>query len=151
MYKIYHYYTKKNSFVPDDKKLILQGWQERLQCIVRLLSKLFCLQLFFPKRFSFFTVCLVHCLCGISPQWTMKEKFLKFRSPDCWKMHFWHSFWLHNHNLYTFKKHDFFCEYQLRIPPFCYVYLYFFFCSGSNFCWNFRVLWAVPLCVFVRI
>ena len=32
-------------------------------------------------------------------------------------------------------------EYQLRLPPFCHVY--FFVCSGSDFCWNFRMLWGV--------
>ena len=51
-------------------------------------------------------------------------------------------------------------EYQLKIPPFCHICLYFFVCSGSDFCWNFRVIWEVskkslleryinfPLCVF---
>ena len=42
----------------------------------------------FPQRFSFFSVSLVHCHCEVSPWWTPKERFLKFRSPDCWKMHF---------------------------------------------------------------
>lgn len=32
-------------------------------------------------------------------------------------------------------------EYQLRLPPFCHVY--FFVCSGSDFCWNFRMLRGV--------
>ena len=62
----------------------------------------------FTKRFSFFRVCLIHCLHEISPEWTAKERFLKFRSPDCWKMHFQHSFWLQKHSLYIVDKHDFF-------------------------------------------
>ena len=32
----------------------------------------------FTQRFSFFTVCLVHCLREVSPGWIAQEKFLKF-------------------------------------------------------------------------
>ena len=42
----------------------------------------------FPQGFSFFSVSLVHCHCEVSPWWTPKERFLKFKSPDCWKLHF---------------------------------------------------------------
>ena len=59
----------------------------------RLLSKHFCLQPFSPKRFSFFTVSLVIYLREVLPLWAPNRKFLKFRYPDCCKMHFWHSFW----------------------------------------------------------
>ena len=46
---------------------------------------------FLPK-IHFFTVCLVHCLQKVSPVWTAKEKNFKFKSPDCQKMDFQHSF-----------------------------------------------------------
>ena len=46
----------------------------------------------FPQRFSIFIVYLVHCLHEVSRGWIAKEKFLKFRSPDCQKMSFQHSF-----------------------------------------------------------
>ena len=62
--------------------------------IIRLSSKHFCLQPFSLQRFSIFTVCLVDCLHEVSPGEKAKEKSMKFRSPDCWKMHFRHSFWL---------------------------------------------------------
>ena len=42
----------------------------------------------FPKRFSFFTVCLFQWLCMVASWWTAKGKFLEFRSADCCKMHF---------------------------------------------------------------
>ena len=63
----------------------------------RLLSKHFCLQQFSPKGFRVFTVCLVHYII-LSPWWTPKGKFLKFRFPDHWKMHsqyffFWPVLW----------------------------------------------------------
>ena len=54
----------------------------------------------FPQRFSFFTVCLVNYLREVLPWLAPKRKFLKFRSPDCWKMHFRHSFWLQKHSLF---------------------------------------------------
>ena len=54
----------------------------------------------FPQRFTFFTVCLVNYLCEVLQWLAPKEKFLKFRSPDCCKMQFWHFFWLQKHNLY---------------------------------------------------
>ena len=47
----------------------------------------------FPQRFSSW--------------WALKGKFLKFRSPSCWKMHFWHSLWLQKHCLYIVGKHFF--------------------------------------------
>ena len=59
------------------------------------------------------------------------------------KMHFWHSFWLQKHSLYIVDEHDCFFSENLRIPPFYQICLYFFVCSGSNVCWNFRVLWGV--------
>ena len=40
-----------------------------------------------------------------------KGKVLKIRSPDCWKVHFPHTFWLQKHSLYIVDKHDFLCEY----------------------------------------
>ena len=43
------------------------------------------------QRLSFLTVCLVHCLHKVSRGGTVKKKFLKFRSPDCRKMHLQHS------------------------------------------------------------
>ena len=42
----------------------------------------------FLQRFSFFTAYLAHWLCGVALWQTSKEKFLKFWSSDCWKMHF---------------------------------------------------------------
>ena len=117
----------------------------------------------FPQRFNFLTVRLVHCLHEVSPGWTAKEKKLKFRSPDCWKMLFWCSFWLQNHSLYIVDKHDFFSEYQLRIPPFCHVCIYILLSAVTTvFCWNFRVLqgmlkkswqerYHLSLCLFVGI
>ena len=41
-----------------------------------------------PQRFSFFTVCLVQWFRGVAPWQMSKEKIFKFRSTDCWKMHF---------------------------------------------------------------
>ena len=40
------------------------------------------------QKFNFFTVCLVQRFRGVSPWYTPKEKYLKCRSADCWKMHF---------------------------------------------------------------
>ena len=54
----------------------------------------------FLQRFSFFIVCLVNYLCEVLPWWATKESFLKFKSPDYWKMHSWHHFWLQKHSLY---------------------------------------------------
>ena len=54
----------------------------------RLLSKHFCLQPLFPQRFSLFSVCLAQWFRGVAPWQTPKEKCLKFRSADLWKMHF---------------------------------------------------------------
>ena len=78
-----------------------------------------------PQRFSFFTVCLVHCLHEVSPRWTAKENILKLRSPDCRKMHFRHSFCLQKRSLYIVDKHYFFTWISVEKPPFCYVCLYF--------------------------
>ena len=41
---------------------------------------------FFPKKLSFFNVCWVSR--------ALRGKILKTGSPDSWKMHFWHAFWL---------------------------------------------------------
>ena len=54
----------------------------------------------FPQRFSFFTVCLVNYLHKVLPWLVPNGTFLKFRSPDCWNLHFQHSFWLQKHSLY---------------------------------------------------
>ena len=67
----------------------------------------------FPERLNFFTVCLVNYLCEVLPWLAPKGKFLKFRSPDCWKMHFWHPFWLQKHSLYIvcLQQQQFFLEF----------------------------------------
>ena len=44
----------------------------------------------FSQGFNFFTVFLIHSHCEVPPWCVSKVKFLKFRSPDCWKHHFWH-------------------------------------------------------------
>ena len=46
----------------------------------------------FPKRFSFFTVCLVQWLRGVTSLKTPKGKCFNFRSADHWKMHFFWNF-----------------------------------------------------------
>ena len=84
-------------------------------------------------------------LSSLSPWWTSKEKCLKFRSPDCWKMH---SDTLSDSknigSLYIVDKHDFFPWILLEntFIPVMFVYI-FFVCGGSYFCCNFRVLWGV--------
>ena len=72
----------------------------------------------FHQRFSFLTVCLIKYLHEVLPWWAPKGKYLKFGSPDCCKIHFWHSFWLQKRNLHIV-------------------------CSSSDFSWNFRVSWGV--------
>ena len=42
----------------------------------------------FPQRLSFLTICLVQWLHGVAPWQTLKGKFLKCRSADCWKLNF---------------------------------------------------------------
>ena len=67
---------------------------------------------------------------------------MKFRSPDDQKMHLRHSFLVQKHSLYVVDKHNFFCEYQLRIPPFCHVCLYFLCLQLQQFLlefWSFMV------------
>ena len=46
------------------------------------------------QRFSFFIVCLVNYLCEVHPWLAPKGKTLKFRSQDCWKLHFWQQFFV---------------------------------------------------------
>ena len=38
----------------------------------------------------------MRCFNGLN----QRKKFWKFRSVDCWKLHFRHSFWLQKHSLY---------------------------------------------------
>ena len=99
----------------------------------------------FPKRYSFFTVCLVHCLHEISQGWRAKEKSfeilvsrLVFLGNISW-------------------------EYLHSVIFVIILSLFFFVSSGSNFCWSFLVLmdfwqnvdkkdtYNFPLCVFVSI
>ena len=54
---------------------------------IRLLSKHFCLQLFFPED-SVFVVCLVQQHRGVTPWQNPKGTFFKFGSANCWKTHF---------------------------------------------------------------
>ena len=59
----------------------------------RFLSKYFCLQLFF----LIIWVSLLFAKsvsCKVLPYWSPRGKFLKFGSPDCWELYFWHTFWL---------------------------------------------------------
>ena len=65
----------------------------------------------FPQRFSFFTVYLIYYLLEVPPRWPPKVEFLRFTSPDCWKMHFRQFLWLRKHNLHIVEKYDFFREY----------------------------------------
>ena len=76
----------------------------------RLLSKYFFLQPFSPK-IQFFTVYLIYYLLEVPPRWPPKVEFLRFTSPDCWKMHFRQFLWLRKHNLHIVEKYDFFREY----------------------------------------
>ena len=46
----------------------------------------------FPQRFSFFTVCLGQWLRGLAPWWKPKGTLFKFKSVDCYKMHFFMDF-----------------------------------------------------------
>ena len=48
----------------------------------RFLSKHLCLQPFFSQRFSFFPVFLVQWLHVLAPWWTLKRKYLEFRTAD---------------------------------------------------------------------
>ena len=77
-----------------------------------------------PQRFCFFTVCLVNYLHEVLPWWAPKWKFLKFRSPDCWKC-------ISN-----------------ALSDTRSITCTLFVCSNSNFSWNLRVSWGV-LCDWV--
>ena len=57
----------------------------------------------FSQGFNFFTVFLIHSHCEVPPWCVSKVKFLKFRSPDCWK----HHFWLQKYSLDILDKHFF--------------------------------------------
>ena len=84
--------------------------------INRVLSKQFCLQLSPPPpKIQFLYYFLGSLFPWSAPMMGTKGIFFKFRSPDCWKIHIWHSFWL-----------------------FCY-----FFLTLSDFSWKFRVLQRV--------
>ena len=69
-----------------------QAFHQIIGAGIMLLSKHFCLRSFFPKRFSFYTVCIVQWLLGLASWQTLKENVLNFRSADRWKMHFSWSF-----------------------------------------------------------
>ena len=48
----------------------------------------------FPQRFSFFTVCLVQWLRWLALWWRPKGSLFKFKSVDCYKMHFFMGFFI---------------------------------------------------------
>ena len=109
----------------------------------------------FLKKFSFFTVCLGHNLREHRREnfWNLglqiAGKCISNSLSDCISI-----------ACISLINVIFSREYRLKIPPFCHICLYFFVCSGSDFCWNFRVIWEVskkslleryinvPLCVF---
>ena len=47
--------------------------------------------IFLPK-IQFLSVCLIKYLHEVLSWWAPKGKSWNFRSSDCWKIHFWHSF-----------------------------------------------------------
>lgn len=70
--------------------------------IYKVLSKHFYLQSLFLKD-------SVSLLFFYINYWS--QKVLKFRPPDCWKMHFQRSPWMQKHRLYIIDKHGFFHKY----------------------------------------
>ena len=92
----------------------------------------------FPQRFSFFTFCLVHNLREHQRKnfWNLglriAGKYISDILSNCRRI-----------ACTPLINMVFFREYQLRIPPYYHVCLFFFVCRGSDFYWNFRVLWGV--------
>ena len=75
---------------------------------------------FYPSTFVYsrflpevqFLYCLFNYLHEVLPWWLPKGKSLKIRSPDCWKIHFQHSFWLQKHRFHILclQRQQFFLE-----------------------------------------
>ena len=75
-----------------------------------LLSKHVCLQLFFLK--DWFSLLLAKSLSPeVHPWWALKEGISTFGSPDPWKMHFQHTFWLQRTSCPWLINTIFPCEY----------------------------------------
>ena len=74
----------------------------------------------FHQRFSFFTGFVIKCLHEVLPWWAPKGKSLKFRPPDCSKIHFWYSFWLQKHSLHIVcqQQEQFFLELESLMGSF---------------------------------
>lgn len=90
-------------------------------------STYFCLQ-----KFNLFTACLVNFLHEVLPWLAPREKFLKLRSPNCWKIHFGRSSWLQTHSLHIACRQQFFLGLQFR-KKFYEINLFLLKCSYFPF------------------
>ena len=75
-----------------------------------LLSKHFCLQLFFLKDW-FFLLLAKSLSPEVHPWRALKEEISTFGSPDPWKLHFQHTFWLQRTSCPWLINTIFPCEY----------------------------------------